>query len=350
MRERIIETIMGQQVTIISGETGCGKVLQSTQSLYYTYVYATQTTQVPQFLLDHAIQSGLATETNIVCTQPRRISAISIAERVASERGEDVGEYVGYQIRFEKAQSERTRLLFCTTGVLLRRIQVDPLLQEVNCVILDEVHERSLDSDFLLIILRDLLKMRTDLKLVLMSATLNAEMFSTYFHGCPVLVIPGYSYPVEEFFLEDVIEATRYEAGAKTVQSLGKPRWGSGKYRRDRKKLKAKDVDTEYARLWEQLGPRGYSERAVWSMVNMDEDEIPLELIESLVLLIDSTMPPGAILIFLPGWEDISKLHDLLSTHERRRSWQLLALHSQLPTHEQKQVFLRPAEGTRKVW
>ncbi|CAN0252578.1 unnamed protein product, partial [Laminaria digitata] len=113
---------------------------------------------------------------NIVCTQPRRISAIGVAERVAAERGETVGGTVGYQIRLERRASEHTKLLFVTTGILLRRLQADPQLEGVTHVILDEVHERTVDSDFLIIILRDLALRRNDLTLVLMSATLNADV------------------------------------------------------------------------------------------------------------------------------------------------------------------------------
>lgn len=164
---RIVEAVTNNQVVVISGETGCGK-----------------TTQVPQFLLDAAIAAGKGTECRIICTQPRRISAVSVAERVASERLERVGGTVGYQIRLESRMGPDTRLSFCTTGehggtlhtccsclgdctradthwlcagVLLRRLQGDRMLSGVTTVIIDEIHERSLDSDFLLIIIRDLL-------------------------------------------------------------------------------------------------------------------------------------------------------------------------------------------------
>ena len=114
------------------------------------------------------------------------------------ERIEKPGEVVGYQIRLESKMSERTRLMFCTTGILLRRLEGKPDLNNVTHVIVDEVHERSEESDFLLMILRDTLKRRPDLRVVLMSATVNADLFSSYFNNCPVLEIPGRTFPVQQ--------------------------------------------------------------------------------------------------------------------------------------------------------
>jgi ATP-dependent RNA helicase DHX57 len=173
-----------------AGETGCGK-----------------TTQVPQFLLDEAAASGQ--RCSIVCTQPRRISAIGVAERVAAERCERIGGVVGFSIRLESATSATTRLLFCTTGILLRRLEDDPQLATVSHVIVDEVHERSMESDFLLMVLRGLLTRRRDLKLVLMSATINASLFADYFGaGTPTISIPGRTFPVTALYLEDALELT----------------------------------------------------------------------------------------------------------------------------------------------
>ncbi|CAI5975460.1 unnamed protein product [Closterium sp. NIES-65] len=154
-------------------ETGCGK-----------------TTQLPQFILESEIEAGRGSQTMIICTQPRRISATSVAARVAAERGEEVGGSVGYQIRMESRRGASTRLLFCTTGVLLRRLVQQPDLAGVSHVMVDEIHERGMNEDFLLIILRDLLPRRPDLRLVLMSATINAELFSEYFNKAPMAHIP----------------------------------------------------------------------------------------------------------------------------------------------------------------
>ena len=128
----------------------------------------------------------LASDGDIICTQPRRIAATSLARRVASERGERVGErgsMVGYQVRLESKRTESTRLLFCTTGIALRMMLSEPPLQGISHVVVDEVHERDTQTDQLLLLLRELLPRRRDLKVILMSATVQAELFSKYFDG-----------------------------------------------------------------------------------------------------------------------------------------------------------------------
>ncbi|KAH6782372.1 RNA helicase family protein, partial [Perilla frutescens var. frutescens] len=149
-------------VVVVSGETGCGK-----------------TTQLPQYILESEIEASRGAACSIICTQPRRISAISVAERVAAER-----------VRLEGMRGRDTRLLFCTTGILLRRLLVDRNLKGVTHVFIDEIHERGMNEDFLIIVLKDLLPRRPELKLILMSATLNADLFASYFGGAPTIHIP----------------------------------------------------------------------------------------------------------------------------------------------------------------
>ncbi|KMQ97163.1 atp-dependent rna helicase dhx57-like protein [Lasius niger] len=193
----ILEIVHKNQIVIISGETGCGK-----------------STQVPQFILDDWIMNRSQSEDkphiNIICTQPRRISAIGVAERVAAERDENVGNTVGYQIRLESKMSSKTRLTFCTMGILLQRLSGNLELSDVTHVVVDEVHERSAESDFLLMLLKELLPKRLSLKIILMSATLNADAFSSYFGRAPVLNIPGKTFSVEQIFLEDALERIGY--------------------------------------------------------------------------------------------------------------------------------------------
>jgi HrpA-like RNA helicase len=182
------------QVVLISGETGCGK-----------------TTQVPQFLLD---DPSVGPTCSIVCTQPRRISAISVAERVASERGEAAGGTVGYAVRGDASEHARggppTQLSFVTPGLLLRRLGSDPSLQRYSHVLIDEVHEQDKYTEFLLVLLKRLLPQRPNLRVVLMSATLRADTFADFFGGCPNLTIGTSMFPVATYFLEDALRHTGF--------------------------------------------------------------------------------------------------------------------------------------------
>ena len=175
---------------------------------------------------------GLVCEAVLASRMVRCISAVGVAERVAQERAESIGESVGYQIRLERKMGPRTRLLFMTTGILLRRLHGDPMLEGVTHVLVDEVHERSLDSDFLLIILKELMINRPDIKIVLMSATLNAELFSGYFttpagEPSPAIHIPGFTHPVQEHYLEDILRLSglRIARGSQYAKSKGHGRY-----------------------------------------------------------------------------------------------------------------------------
>ncbi len=189
-RQQILDAIASNQVVLLVGETGCGK-----------------TTQLPQYILEAAAATNSACFVH-VC-QPRRLSAVGVAERVSQELCDSVGNLVGYSIRLETRRSASTRLLFSTTGIMLRRLQSDPALQGVTHVVVDEVHERSLDSDFLLILLRRLLSKRKDLKVILMSATVNAELFSSYFNSCPYITVPGRTFPVVDHHLDYLLQRTQ---------------------------------------------------------------------------------------------------------------------------------------------
>jgi ATP-dependent RNA helicase DHX29 len=160
-RQDLLDTIRDNQVTVLCAETGAGK-----------------TTQCGQFLLEEALNDGFGNEISILCTQPRRVSAISVAERVSEEFGDKhVGDTIGYHIRLESKKSVRTKLLFCTTGVVLRRLQDDPNLVGVTHVLVDEVHERQWQIDFLLIALRRLIHTtRKDLKVVLVGEQCSGEV------------------------------------------------------------------------------------------------------------------------------------------------------------------------------
>ncbi|XP_021332046.1 3'-5' RNA helicase YTHDC2 isoform X1 [Danio rerio] len=192
LQEQIIQSIRDHQVVLVLGETGSGK-----------------TTQIPQFLLDDC--SATASPCRIFCTQPRRLATIAVAERVAAERGENIGQTVGYQIRLESRVSPKTLLTFCTSGVLLRTLMAgDEALSTVTHVIVDEVHERDGLTDFLLTKMKEVLQKMPNLRLVLSSAALDVSLFMRYFGSCPVIHIKGCPYEVKQLFLEDILRSTAY--------------------------------------------------------------------------------------------------------------------------------------------
>ncbi|MFZ5774504.1 MAG: ATP-dependent RNA helicase HrpA [Thermodesulfobacteriota bacterium] len=174
-RDEIVEAIRNHRVLVIAGETGSGK-----------------TTQLPKMCLE----AGRGTRGRIGCTQPRRIAAISVAERVAEELGEH-GNLVGYKIRFRDQTSRATRVKFMTDGILLAEAQHDRDLAAYDTIIIDEAHERSLNIDFLLGLLRQLLERRPELSVIITSATIDTEKFSRHFDKAPVIEVSGRAHPVE---------------------------------------------------------------------------------------------------------------------------------------------------------
>ncbi|KAG8136062.1 putative ATP-dependent RNA helicase DHX36 protein [Naja naja] len=320
MRKELVNLINNSRVTVISGETGCGK-----------------TTQVTQFILDDYIERGKGSSCRIVCTQPRRISAISVAERVAAERAESCGngKSTGYQIRLESRLPRRQgSILYCTTGIVLQWLQSDKQLSSVSHVILDEVHERNLQSDVLMAIIKDLLNVRLDLKIILMSATLNAEKFSDYFDGCPMIHIPGLAYPVKEYLLEDVIEKLRYMPENTDRRPHWKKRFMQGHVSRPEKEEKEEIYHEQWPDYVKQLRTR-YSEATIDALEAIDDDKIDLDLIAALIRYIALEEEEGAILVFLPGWDNISTLHDLLV--------------SQVMFKSDRFVFKKTPPGVRKI-
>ncbi|KAL2346542.1 hypothetical protein Fmac_000542 [Flemingia macrophylla] len=175
-KSRAKSALEALQVLVIVGETGSGK-----------------TTQIPQYLHD----AGYTKNGMIACTQPRRVAAMSVAARVSQEMGVKLGHEVGYSIRFEDCTSEKTILKYMTDGMLLREFLGEPDLSSYSVVMVDEAHERTLSTDILFGLVKDIARFRPDLKLLISSATLDAEKFSDYFDSAPIFKIPGRRYPVE---------------------------------------------------------------------------------------------------------------------------------------------------------
>ncbi len=197
----IIEAIRANQVVIITGETGSGK-----------------TTQIPKM----CIEAGRGVEGAIGCTQPRRIAAISVANRVAEEMDEPLGRSVGYKIRFDEKSGKDPWLKVMTDGIFLMELHSDQQLRRYDTIIIDEAHERSLNIDFSLGILRNLLPRRRDLKLIITSATLDSEKFSRAFGNAPIIEVSGRLFPVEVRYepLESEQEDSYIEAAVKAVDEL----------------------------------------------------------------------------------------------------------------------------------
>eukprot|EP00127_Corallochytrium_limacisporum_P006517 Clim_evm48s229 gene=Clim_evmTU48s229 len=178
-KKQILQTVQENRCTVLVGETGSGK-----------------TTQIPQWLVDIRGDEN----TRIACTQPRRVAAMSVASRVADELDVKLGEEVGYTIRFEDCTGPKTLLKYMTDGMLLREAMNDPKLTEYSIIVLDEAHERTLATDILMGLLKEVLHKREDLKIVVMSATLDSGKFQNYFEGAPLISVPGRTFPVEIFF------------------------------------------------------------------------------------------------------------------------------------------------------
>ena len=185
VREDLLRVVRENQVTIIIGETGSGKTTQLTQFLY---------------------EDGYGRNGRIACTQPRRVAAMSVAKRVSEEMGVEVGSTVGYAIRFEDFTSDETVIKYMTEGILLRESLNEPDLDRYSCIIMDEAHERALNTDILLGLFKKILQRRRDLKLIVTSATMNAKRFSDFFGGAPEFTIPGRTFPVDVMFHRSPVE------------------------------------------------------------------------------------------------------------------------------------------------
>ena len=204
-KDEIVAAIRDHQVVVIAGETGSGK-----------------TTQIPKMCLE----AGLGIEAKIGCTQPRRVAALSISQRIAEELNVAWGREVGCKIRFDDRSSSETYIKLMTDGILLAETQGDPLLSEYNALIIDEAHERSLNIDFLLGYLKGLLAKRTDLKLIITSATIDTQAFARHFGDAPIIEVSGRTYPVEVLYepfdanSEESGDVTFIDAAVSTVEKL----------------------------------------------------------------------------------------------------------------------------------
>jgi ATP-dependent RNA helicase DHX8/PRP22 len=265
-KTQLIEAVRQEQLLIVVGDTGSGK-----------------TTQLTQYLAE----AGFANRGIIGCTQPRRVAAMSVAKRVAEEVGCHLGQEVGYTIRFEDCTSPETKIKYMTDGMLQREVLLDPDLKRYSVIMLDEAHERTIATDVLFGLLKKTLKRRPDLKVIVTSATLDADKFSEYFNKCPIFSIPGRAYPVEILY--------------------------------------SKEPETDY-----------------------------LDAALITVMEIHLSEPPGDILLFLTGQEEIDTSCEIL--YERMKALGssvpeliILPVYSALPSEMQSRIFEPAPPGSRKV-
>ena len=199
-RQEFLDKYHSTQILVFVGETGSGK-----------------TTQIPQYVVYDELPN--LTGKLVACTQPRRVAAMSVAQRVADEMDVKLGEEVGYSIRFEDMTGPRTMLKYMTDGMLLREAMHDHEMSRYSCIILDEAHERTLATDILMALLKQIAGRRPDLKIIIMSATLDAQKFQRYFNDAPLLAVPGRTHPVEIFYTPEP-ERDYVEAAIRTVLQI----------------------------------------------------------------------------------------------------------------------------------
>ncbi|XP_027493936.1 ATP-dependent RNA helicase TDRD9 isoform X2 [Corapipo altera] len=299
-REKILSLIQNNSVVIVEGATGSGK-----------------STQIPQYVLDYCMQQSI--HCNIAVTQPRKISASSLARWISKERSWTLGGFVGYQLSLENVSSEETRLLYMTTGVLLQKVVSAKSLTEFTHIFIDEVHERTEEMDFLLLMTRKLLYTNSrSVKIILMSASINTKEFADYFaiplrNGLnPVCVfkVEGKPFAVEEYYLDDLKDTVDF-------------------------KLHSQSID-------EPVIKKNMYDVAVSLIESFDEFEMKREENN-----LRDALERGSVLVFLPGLAEIRYMHSCLSDKFKR--WQVYPLHSCVTLEEQNEVFLATVPGYRKI-
>ena len=270
-KQRILDTLKTNQVIIVQSPTGSGK-----------------TTQIPVILHE----AGYSDNGIIAVTQPRRIAALSVSEFISKQLGTSYPGLVGYKMRFEDKTDLTTRIKIMTDGILLQEMKLDPMMKKYSVIMVDEAHERSLNIDFVLGLLKRILKVRPDLKIIVSSATMNAEKFSTYFDGCPIVTIDTITYPVTVIYDPPTIPASTNTLTA---------------------------------------------EEALLSKISNTIDRILYNRTE------------GDILIFLPGEKAIKDCINKIYRTPYSRKIQIIPLYGRLPKEEQEKVFDPAPFGRKKV-
>ncbi|KAJ3371791.1 DEAH (Asp-Glu-Ala-His) box polypeptide 34 [Kappamyces sp. JEL0680] len=288
-RDQIISAVTSHRVVLIAADTGAGK-----------------STQVPQYLMEAGLDK-------IACTQPRRIACFSLAKRVGFESLNRYGSQIAFKVRFDDTASDQTKILFLTEGVLIRQYSGDPFLRQYNIVIIDEVHERHISGDFILGIMKKILSSRSDIRIVLMSATINTSLFSRYFDSAPIIQVPGRMFPVSITYIP--------------VENKD-PNLCDSRLIQERREL-TQPVSIASRPIKIKPGPY------IKILEQIDEKYHESER--------------GDLLVFVSGMFEISVLSQELTEYARSNNrWIVLELHSSLSVADQEKVFDVAPPGVRK--
>jgi ATP-dependent helicase HrpA len=329
-KDEIVAAIRGHQVVVIAGETGSGK-----------------TTQIPKICLE----AGLGIEAKIGCTQPRRVAALSISQRIAEELNVSWGREVGCKIRFDDRSNAQTYIKLMTDGILLAETQGDPDLSDYNAIILDEAHERSLNIDFLLGYLKTLLARRKDLKLIVTSATIDTQAFSRHFDNAPIIEVSGRMYPVEVIYAPTgrwtpAERTLRERAFADRTRGLPHPS-PLPKERESVSDAHGLNQAPEHAPAADLVLPlpkgegRGEGERGSRPTVAQPEFAEDVDFVEAAVQATEHILyetHAGDVLIFMPGERDIRETADQLDGRFAGEA-EVIPLFGRLSAGEQQRVF-----------
>lgn len=364
-REDVMKLVNDNEVCVVVGATGSGK-----------------TTQLPQLILEEMTQAGQGGTCNIICTQPRRIAAISVAQRVAVERNEALQESIGYSVRFDSRMPKfGGSVNYCTTGILLRQLQDSQAatLDGISHIIIDEVHERDIQIDFLLVILRQLMADRraaglNPIKVIMMSATIDTTLFCKYFGAgfesgaCPYIEVPGRTFPVTQHHLDELYPLLKSEYPKNIAGELyskdslnyvsreltNPPDFSASVQPSENNSVAGDEDDSKAVINWKSKGVVGEDGEADLAM-DKEDTVTPVGLMSVAIAHLLKTTTEGSILVFLPGFQEITALNRLLTTTKPlgidftdEEAYKVYLLHSAIPQMQQE-VFEKLPAGKRKI-
>ncbi|KAJ4344643.1 uncharacterized protein N0V89_012387 [Didymosphaeria variabile] len=366
---KVLDIVSSNVYSIVVGATGSGK-----------------TTQVPQIILDDEIRRSEGGKCNVICTQPRRLAATSVARRVATERGENLGQSVGYQVRGDsKLPRVGGSITYCTTGLLVERLKwdADGVMDDATHLIIDEVHERDIFIDFLLIVLKKAITARqlagkTVPKVILMSATMDTRLFSAYLPNevdgkstpCPSLDVPGRTFPVKEKYLDDILgeitkahpeeflrlaardkdDTSDYLIAERAFERVG----GEAEPVADGGTVSVADDEANSVASsmdWKKKQDQNDSQA-----VQKEEGLVPIALLVATIAHICETTADGAILAFLPGLQEITAAEVLMKQEAvfgidftDEVAFCIHLLHSTVPADQQRAIFEPIPASCRRI-